>query len=461
MRSGGEGYLLASKILLLVLLLIVGYGESRAQVVEQIIKSLQIGDTVPDVIFESKFKVMDINSGTKSISLKDHAGKKLILIDFWATWCAPCIASLPKMDSLQVKYAEDIAVIPITYETADKVKDFFGVRVKANVAHSNLNYITGNTIFSSLFKHSTLPHYVWLDGKGKVLAITDAKEVNSTNIEKVIRSEHIILPVKNDYRAPFDKAKPVFFDDEKMAGMDLIKQSSLTRYSNRFGCGYIQTVGLKDEHPKVKNSHFRRVFAYNLSMIQLYQLAHSDNGRYFNWHNTLVLTKDSLNLLSSKQGADYVAWLKSEKGFCYELVVSNEYKNKAWEIMQNDLKQHFPNYRAYTEKRKVQSYCLIRTSDSDKIRSKGGEKINTINLFGGRINQFPLTLLIRVLEDRVFINLNKPLINLTNYSGPVDITLNGNISDLTALNMALENYDLEIVEQDREVEMLIIEDENL
>ncbi|GAA4175518.1 redoxin domain-containing protein [Sphingobacterium ginsenosidimutans] len=363
------------------------------------------------------------------------------------------------MDSLQLTYSKDIAIIPITYETANKVSSFFEMRNRAQVMPSNLDYITDNTLFSNLFKHSTIPHYIWLDGKGRVLAITDAKQINADNIEKMIRGQEISLPIKNDYRPPYDKTKPVFFDPEKIWNTNFIKQSTLTEYSDRFGCGYTYTVGLHDDHPQVKDVAYRRVFAHNLSMIQLYQLAHSDHNRYFNWHNTIVLSKDSLAINSRKQGAGYISWLQADRGFCYELVVANKYQNQAWSMMRNDLRQHFPDYRAYTEKRKVPSYCLVRTSDVDKIKSQGGDKINTISPYGGRINQYPLSLLISVLEDRVFVPLKKPLVNLTDYRGLIDITINAKLTDLKALNRELAKYDLAIVAQERDVEVLIIADE--
>ncbi|WP_346086096.1 TlpA disulfide reductase family protein [Sphingobacterium ginsenosidimutans] len=423
------------------------------------VKPLQVGDTVPALIWKSKFPALNTSTGHKTIALKEYANKKLLILDFWATWCAPCIASLPKMDSLQLTYSKDIAIIPITYETANKVSSFFEMRNRAQVMPSNLDYITDNTLFSNLFKHSTIPHYIWLDGKGRVLAITDAKQINADNIEKMIRGQEISLPIKNDYRPPYDKTKPVFFDPEKIWNTNFIKQSTLTEYSDRFGCGYTYTVGLHDDHPQVKDVAYRRVFAHNLSMIQLYQLAHSDHNRYFNWHNTIVLSKDSLAINSRKQGAGYISWLQADRGFCYELVVANKYQNQAWSMMRNDLRQHFPDYRAYTEKRKVPSYCLVRTSDVDKIKSQGGDKINTISPYGGRINQYPLSLLISVLEDRVFVPLKKPLVNLTDYRGLIDITINAKLTDLKALNRELAKYDLAIVAQERDVEVLIIADE--
>ena len=43
-----------------------------------------------------------LNSKKEQINLKDFKGK-LILLNFWATWCAPCKEEMPSLDSLDKK----------------------------------------------------------------------------------------------------------------------------------------------------------------------------------------------------------------------------------------------------------------------------------------------------------------------------------------------------------------------
>lgn len=45
---------------------------------------------------------------------------KVVLLDFWATWCAPCVASLPELAVLQARYGpRGFQVIAVSFDDAD------------------------------------------------------------------------------------------------------------------------------------------------------------------------------------------------------------------------------------------------------------------------------------------------------------------------------------------------------
>jgi cytochrome c biogenesis protein CcmG, thiol:disulfide interchange protein DsbE len=51
-------------------------------------------------------------------------GGKIILIDFWATWCGPCRAASPRLDQLQKDFPDDLVVIGISDESAATIQKF-------------------------------------------------------------------------------------------------------------------------------------------------------------------------------------------------------------------------------------------------------------------------------------------------------------------------------------------------
>ena len=61
--------------------------------------------------------------GDKRVSLADYSGK-LLLVNFWATWCAPCIAEMPALERLYQTYRErGLEVLAITVDAKDAWQD--------------------------------------------------------------------------------------------------------------------------------------------------------------------------------------------------------------------------------------------------------------------------------------------------------------------------------------------------
>ncbi len=80
--------------------------------------AISVGDTVPS------FKARTID-GSKSLALEDYRGK-VVLLDFWASWCPPCLKSLPKYNDLRREIGTtDFEIVAVNVdENTDDAKKF-------------------------------------------------------------------------------------------------------------------------------------------------------------------------------------------------------------------------------------------------------------------------------------------------------------------------------------------------
>ncbi len=119
-------------------------------------------------------------------SIEDNKGK-LILLDFWATWCVPCKKSFPKLRLLQEKYAKDgLLIIGVTRldrtQTLEKVEGF--------VNKEKFNYPIGvseESLNNLFYGVGGIPHVVLIDRNGVVryyeVGYNDGKNLEQQIIE--------------------------------------------------------------------------------------------------------------------------------------------------------------------------------------------------------------------------------------------------------------------------------------
>lgn len=85
-------------------------------------KSLKIGDSLPESFWTTSLQV--VNHPQKTIDLSEDKNK-LILIDFWSTWCSACLMCLPKIESLQQKFGNKVKILPVSSQDKVALDKFF------------------------------------------------------------------------------------------------------------------------------------------------------------------------------------------------------------------------------------------------------------------------------------------------------------------------------------------------
>ena len=129
--------------------------------------SIDLPDIKNIIIHKEKKKINHIefnNSKSKKVSLNDFYSK-LLIINFWATWCAPCREEMPHLNRLKSKNEfKDIEIIPINIADEDliKSKEFF-----EDLNINNLEIFYGPSIkLAKEFKLRGIPTTIFIDKEG-------------------------------------------------------------------------------------------------------------------------------------------------------------------------------------------------------------------------------------------------------------------------------------------------------
>jgi len=90
---------------------------------------LRVGMKAPDLSIEHFVKGEPVSAFEPG---------RVYVVEFWATWCAPCIKGMPHLSELQAKYADDLTIIGVSDEKLPKVTKWIGKTANSNKVHYTL-----------------------------------------------------------------------------------------------------------------------------------------------------------------------------------------------------------------------------------------------------------------------------------------------------------------------------------
>lgn len=133
-------------------------------------KDILIGDIAPN------FSRVDMLG--KTIKLSDYRNKSYVLLDFWASWCAPCINEIPTLTNIHEKYNnKNLKIIGISLdENEEKWRNAieqFQIGIYPQIlgdSDSENNYFINANDIDEIYNITRIPVYILIDKQGEIIA---------------------------------------------------------------------------------------------------------------------------------------------------------------------------------------------------------------------------------------------------------------------------------------------------
>jgi thiol-disulfide isomerase/thioredoxin len=436
-----------TSVMMLVILTILTYVPNiifaQNQIDNDHFKPVEFGVDLPEELWDLNFQVLNHPTGRDSIKLADFKGK-LIILDFWATYCSSCLLNFPKLKEIQNNFPEDLKLLAVTIQKKSDIEKFF----KSNIGkdYDYVNTVVDGAIFKKFFPHNGIPHVVWILPNGKYLTATRAEDVTSTNIKAALANVATKLRIKID----LDRNKPLFITDNFY-----VNEGMEVKFSSFFSKG--QYPGYPSGN-KIKRNSKKKVFGRQMTNVTLVEILHTLAGHLFEQRKGKFTDKhfliQSQNPLLAN-GGHYEEGNYSDL-YCYELIVPEDKADFLYSYMLQDLNRYL-DFDLLIEDVNTDCYVIIRKSNLDKMKTKGGKTEQNYNesdmhfeLVNGQMETF-----ISILNELPITD--KIIIDETGYNGKIDLKLNG-MNSMDNIKKELNNFDLDLISVKRKIPIFVVRD---
>lgn len=338
------------------------------QGIKEQIDAPQLGKVCPDI-----FLPIMTSMGTKSVRLSDYRGK-VVVLEFWATSCRPCIPAMDNFEILEAGFPNQLKVFEITTEDRERVERF----LQKHASGATI-VLDADKQLQERFYHNFLPHTVLIDPKGVVRAFTSPSEVTSGVIRKLLQGKEIKVRSKQELEAQMsvsselsrnlNAAETTLFEEEQYVRVEAPKRAKRQESKVIFST-----------YQEGKEAEIYREEDYYLSFVNC----------------PITLMYESLYEISSSRVLlevpdDHVERYTFDKqnAYCFELSLADSMQTTIQKVGIQELEKRFP-LRSRLENRSRDVWVLQKTGKAvTATKHENNRLYGTFNDLLAYLENFP------------------------------------------------------------------------
>ncbi|GGI29087.1 TlpA family protein disulfide reductase [Pedobacter mendelii] len=159
------------------------------------ISPVKVGAPVPDLLWNTP---MSFYKSGKFVNetLEQYKGR-VIVFDFWASWCGSCIEGFPKLRQLQDSLFDGLQIVLVnkasTRDTRENIKEVFA---KNDLQLGDLPTVVQDSLLAKLFLTTSLPSYVVISGDKYLEGITQHTMFHPEDIKTLVLERKRLLDLR-------------------------------------------------------------------------------------------------------------------------------------------------------------------------------------------------------------------------------------------------------------------------
>lgn len=376
--------------------------------------SFNVGETFPNYVFRPVLNY----SGSE---LDIHKIKeKFIILNFWGTWCSPCIPEMDTLSKFQNQYASKIQVVAISNDDQEQLKKYLARRpTKIPLASDTPLHLYRHVGFTSVGQS------IILGPDKKIIAMVMTDSINSSFMKRLLAGKSIVSSAEIRSNVPVNPMKKDPF------GVDSTVESNMCLRS------------YMPEQPQVNYSH-----------------PGNQIGRRQTYLNTCmtVLFKDAFDIIAENQviyeaPQDKVCNFKVKSSLvCFDFMVRPEQKDSFKLLMQKALNSILP-YKGRIEYRII-PVVVLKRSDSELVIQRTESPDSSYSFNGKGFTGKGVGM--KTFIDYVSNELRMPVIDETGLAGRYDIKTENVLSTKEEVIKGIGKIGFQMEQAERRMPVLII-----